>query len=73
MVVIPGLPWGDYLMLWCDRSFFPVMRRCGKHAQQGKFVLGICNGFQVLTEQTITWRNWYGIGFAFLFAIASLK
>jgi len=30
--------------------FSPVMRRVVEHAQQGKFVLGICNGFQVLTE-----------------------
>ena len=30
--------------------FSPVMQQVINHAQQGKFVIGICNGFQVLTE-----------------------
>lgn len=31
-------------------QFSPVMRQVRDHAKQGKYVLGVCNGFQVLTE-----------------------
>lgn len=51
VVVIPGgFSYGDYLRCGAIARFSPVMRRVVEHAQQGKFVLGICNGFQVLTE-----------------------
>jgi len=50
VVVIPGgFSYGDYLRCGAIARFSPVMRRVVEHAQQ-KFVLGICNGFQVLTE-----------------------
>ena len=51
VVVIPGgFSYGDYLRCGAIARFSPVMQQVVAHAQQGKFVLGICNGFQVLTE-----------------------
>lgn len=51
VVVIPGgFSYGDYLRCGAIARFSPVMRCVIEHAQNGKFVLGICNGFQVLTE-----------------------
>jgi phosphoribosylformylglycinamidine synthase I len=51
VVVLPGgFSYGDYLRCGAIAQFSPVMRRVVEHAKQGKFVLGICNGFQVLTE-----------------------
>lgn len=51
VVVIPGgFSYGDYLRCGALAQFSPVMRAVVEHAKQGKFVLGICNGFQVLTE-----------------------
>jgi phosphoribosylformylglycinamidine synthase subunit PurQ / glutaminase len=50
-VVIPGgFSYGDYLRCGAIARFSPIMRSTIEHANQGKFVLGICNGFQVLTE-----------------------
>ncbi|NEP18655.1 MAG: phosphoribosylformylglycinamidine synthase subunit PurQ, partial [Leptolyngbya sp. SIO4C1] len=42
--------YGDYLRCGAIAQFSPAMRATVAHAQQGKPVLGICNGFQVLTE-----------------------
>jgi phosphoribosylformylglycinamidine synthase len=51
VVVVPGgFSYGDYLRCGALAQFSPVMRMVVEHAKQGKFVLGICNGFQVLTE-----------------------
>ncbi len=51
VVVIPGgFSYGDYLRCGALAQFSPVMRQVVEHAKQGKYVLGICNGFQVLTE-----------------------
>jgi len=51
VVVVPGgFSYGDYLRCGALAQFSPVMGRVVEHAKQGKFVLGICNGFQVLTE-----------------------
>ncbi len=51
VVIIPGgFSYGDYLRCGALARFSPVMQRVVEHAQQGKLVLGICNGFQVLTE-----------------------
>ena len=51
VVVLPGgFSYGDYLRCGAIARFSPVMNSIVGHAQQGKFVLGICNGFQVLTE-----------------------
>lgn len=51
VVVIPGgFSYGDYLRCGAIAQFSPVMGKVVEHVKQGKFVLGICNGFQVLTE-----------------------
>lgn len=51
VVVIPGgFSYGDYLRCGAIARFSPVMNEVVKHAEQGKWVIGICNGFQVLTE-----------------------
>lgn len=50
-VVVPGgFSYGDYLRCGAIAQFSPAMRATAAHAQQGKLVMGICNGFQVLTE-----------------------
>ncbi len=51
VVVLPGgFSYGDYLRCGAIAQFSPVMRQVVEHAKQGKYILGICNGFQVLTE-----------------------
>lgn len=51
VVVIPGgFSYGDYLRCGAIAQFSPVMNSVLEHARQGKYVLGICNGFQILTE-----------------------
>jgi len=50
-LIIPGgFSYGDYLRCGAIARFSPVMQQVVEHAQKGKLVLGICNGFQVLTE-----------------------
>ena len=51
VIVIPGgFSYGDYLRCGAIARFSPVINSVIDHAKAGKFVLGICNGFQVLTE-----------------------
>lgn len=51
VIVIPGgFSYGDYLRCGAIARFSNVMQSVMEHAKQGKYVLGICNGFQVLTE-----------------------
>lgn len=51
VVIVPGgFSYGDYLRCGAISRFSPAMRAVIDHANQGKYVLGICNGFQVLTE-----------------------
>ncbi len=51
VVILPGgFSYGDYLRCGAIARFSPIMSSVIEHAQKGKFVLGICNGFQVLTE-----------------------
>ena len=50
-VVLPGgFSYGDYLRCGAIARFSPVMRAVVEFAASGGLVLGICNGFQVLTE-----------------------
>lgn len=54
VVVIPGgFSYGDYLRCGAIAQFSPVMGQVVEHVKQGKFVMGICNGFQVLTEMQL--------------------
>jgi len=51
VVIVPGgFSYGDYLRCGAIARFSPAMQALQRHAEQGKLVLGICNGFQVLTE-----------------------
>jgi phosphoribosylformylglycinamidine synthase subunit PurQ / glutaminase len=50
MVVPGGFSYGDYLRCGAIARFSPVIQATIEHAQKGKYVLGVCNGFQVLTE-----------------------
>lgn len=50
-VILPGgFAHGDYLRAGAIARFSPVMGAVREHAARGGLVLGICNGFQVLTE-----------------------
>ena len=50
-VIIPGgFAYGDYLRAGALAKFAPIMEPIRRHAANGGLVLGICNGFQVLTE-----------------------
>jgi len=50
-VVLPGgFSYGDYLRAGAIARFSPAMQAVADFAREGGFVLGICNGFQVLCE-----------------------
>jgi phosphoribosylformylglycinamidine synthase subunit PurQ / glutaminase len=50
-VILPGgFAHGDYLRAGAIARFSPIMGAVREHAARGGLVLGICNGFQVLTE-----------------------
>ncbi|WBU64634.1 phosphoribosylformylglycinamidine synthase subunit PurQ [Paracoccus aerodenitrificans] len=51
LVAIPGgFSFGDYLRCGAIAAQSPVARAIREHAGRGGYVLGVCNGFQVLTE-----------------------
>jgi len=51
LVVIPGgFSYGDYLRSGSIARFSPIMKAVVNYANKGGKVLGICNGFQILTE-----------------------
>ena len=51
MVIIPGgFSYGDYLRSGAIAKFSPIMSEVIQHANRGGYVMGICNGFQILTE-----------------------
>jgi phosphoribosylformylglycinamidine synthase I len=51
MVILPGgFSYGDYLRSGSIARFSPIMTEVIAFANKGGYVLGICNGFQVLTE-----------------------
>jgi len=51
VIVLPGgFSYGDYLRCGAIARFSPIMDEVIAHARRGGKVIGICNGFQVLTE-----------------------
>jgi phosphoribosylformylglycinamidine synthase subunit PurQ / glutaminase len=51
IVILPGgFSYGDYLRCGAIARFSPVMKDVVRFAHSGGLVIGICNGFQVLTE-----------------------
>lgn len=51
LVVLPGgFSYGDYLRSGAMAAKSPIMRAVIAHAERGGLLLGVCNGFQVLTE-----------------------
>lgn len=51
MVILPGgFSYGDYLRSGAIAKFSPIMNEVVSHAKKGGYVMGICNGFQILTE-----------------------
>jgi phosphoribosylformylglycinamidine synthase len=51
LIVVPGgFSYGDYLRAGAIAAHSPVMREVKARAASGVLVLGICNGFQILTE-----------------------
>jgi len=50
-IVLPGgFSYGDYLRSGAIAKLSPIMQSVVEHANEGGYVLGICNGFQILTE-----------------------
>lgn len=51
LIAIPGgFSYGDYLRSGAMAAHSPILREVARAAERGIFVLGVCNGFQVLTE-----------------------
>jgi phosphoribosylformylglycinamidine synthase I len=54
LIVIPGgFSHGDYLRCGAMAAHSPVMGAVREHVARGGYVLGVCNGFQILTEAGI--------------------
>jgi phosphoribosylformylglycinamidine synthase subunit PurQ / glutaminase len=50
-IVLPGgFSFGDYLRSGAIAKLSPIMNEVVRHANKGGYVIGICNGFQILTE-----------------------
>ncbi|MEX1062890.1 MAG: phosphoribosylformylglycinamidine synthase subunit PurQ [Balneolaceae bacterium] len=51
LLVIPGgFSYGDYLRSGAIARFSPIMQAVVRYAEEGRPVMGICNGFQILLE-----------------------
>lgn len=51
LVAVPGgFSYGDYLRCGAMAARSPIMTAIKKHADRGGLLLGVCNGFQILTE-----------------------
>ena len=54
LVVLPGgFSYGDYLRSAAIAKFSPIMEAVTSYAKSGGYVLGICNGFQMLLEMNL--------------------
>lgn len=53
-VILPGgFSYGDYLRAGAIAKFSPIMEQVINFVEKGGYVIGICNGFQILTESGI--------------------
>jgi len=51
LVVLPGgFSYGDYLRCGAMAAHSPIMAEVKRHAARGGYVMGVCNGFQIITE-----------------------
>ena len=51
LIILPGgFSYGDYLRCGAIARFSPIMQDVVKFAEKGGYIIGICNGFQILTE-----------------------
>ncbi|MGE5372071.1 MAG: phosphoribosylformylglycinamidine synthase subunit PurQ [Solirubrobacterales bacterium] len=50
LIVPGGFSYGDYLRCGAIARFSPIMQEVTEFAERGGLVIGICNGFQILTE-----------------------
>jgi phosphoribosylformylglycinamidine synthase subunit PurQ / glutaminase len=51
VVALPGgFSYGDYLRCGALAKVSPILGAIAKHAARGGYVIGVCNGFQILTE-----------------------
>src|SRR3954471_15163131 len=51
LVALPGgFSYGDYLRCGAIARTSPIVAAIRRHAERGGYVLGVCNGFQILTE-----------------------
>ncbi len=54
-IVLPGgFSFGDYLRSGAISRFSPIMQEVIQHANKGGYVMGVCNGFQILCEADLT-------------------
>jgi phosphoribosylformylglycinamidine synthase subunit PurQ / glutaminase len=50
-IILPGgFSYGDYLRSGAIANYSPIMGKVVKHANNGGYVMGVCNGFQILCE-----------------------
>lgn len=50
-IILPGgFSYGDYLRSGAIARFSPIMDKVITHAENGGYLMGVCNGFQILTE-----------------------
>ena len=50
-IILPGgFSYGDYLRSGSIANYSPIMEKVVEHSNKGGYVMGICNGFQILCE-----------------------
>ena len=50
-IILPGgFSYGDYLRSGAIANYSPIMGKVVEHANNGGYVMGVCNGFQILCE-----------------------
>lgn len=53
-IILPGgFSFGDYLRSGAIANYSPIMKKIIEHANNGGYVMGICNGFQILCESDL--------------------